>query len=101
MRDTIDPNASFDTRIADFIGRFQNLDGQTGVTTDSQLIERVIEDAMDALRTSAEQKLRLIDAALARMVDGQYGFCEKCNGEIAVARLEQDPSICFCASCAA
>jgi RNA polymerase-binding transcription factor DksA len=101
MRDTIDPNASFDTRIADFMGRFRRLDGQTDVTADSKLIDRVIDDALDALRMSADQKLRQIDAALARMVDGHYGFCENCNGEIALARLEQDPSTCFCAGCAA
>jgi RNA polymerase-binding transcription factor DksA len=37
-------------------------------------------------------ELREIEAALARMSEGLYGFCTDCGGEIGVARLRAHPT---------
>lgn len=41
-----------------------------------------------------------IDAALARIDEGEFGYCVDCGEEIASKRLELDPTIPTCVSCA-
>jgi DnaK suppressor protein len=64
---------------------------------------------MDALQAQAmskesgrrrRQKLLQIEAALRRLEDGNYGFCQECGDEIAAARLNVDPTITLCIRCA-
>lgn len=64
---------------------------------------------MDALQGQAmaqevarrrEVELKRIDAALKRIDDGDYGYCIACGEEIAVKRLELDPTAPTCISCA-
>lgn len=42
---------------------------------------------------------RRIDAALARIESGDYGYCVRCGEEIAPRRLELDPAIATCVTC--
>jgi DnaK suppressor protein len=64
---------------------------------------------MDALQAQAmskesgrrrRQKLMQIEAALRRLEDNEYGFCQECGDEIAPARLSVDPTITLCIRCA-
>jgi DnaK suppressor protein len=64
---------------------------------------------MDALQSQAmaaeverrrEVELARIDTALDRLQDGEYGCCVSCGGEIAPRRLELDPAVPVCLSCA-
>ncbi len=64
---------------------------------------------MDALRdqamaVEAERRrgveIRRIDAALARMPKGEYGYCVTCGDEIARKRLDLDPAAAVCIACA-
>ena len=64
---------------------------------------------MDALRDQAmavESERRRgveivrIDAALARIEGGEYGFCLVCEDDIGVKRLEFDPATPLCITCA-
>ena len=41
-----------------------------------------------------------IKAAKARLDEGDYGYCTDCGEEIALKRLELDPTIPLCVSCA-
>lgn len=45
------------------------------------------------------QKLARIEAALARMDKGLYGYCRACEGRIALGRLEADPAETVCETC--
>ncbi len=45
------------------------------------------------------QKLARIEAALARMEKGCYGFCLTCEGRIGLLRLEADPAEAMCETC--
>ena len=49
-------------------------------------------------RRTAE--LKRIDAALKRLDGDDYGYCVRCNEEIAPARLEFDPAVMICIRCA-
>ena len=63
-------------------------------------------DAMQAQAMSIEtgrrrrQKLLQIEAALKRIDEDDYGFCQACGEEIAQARLEIDPTVILCITCA-
>jgi len=64
---------------------------------------------MDALQAQAMAKecdrrrlaaLHRIDAALARMDSGEYGYCRRCEEPIATGRLQVDPAAILCIACA-
>ena len=45
-------------------------------------------------------ELRRIDAALARVESGEYGYCLTCGEAIGAKRLELDPATPVCIDCA-
>ena len=47
-----------------------------------------------------ELELRKIDAALARLDSGDYGWCVSCGDDIAPERLRLDPAVPVCITCA-
>jgi DnaK suppressor protein len=64
---------------------------------------------MDAMQAQAmakaseqrrEQTLRLIEAALQRIEDDEYGYCQECEEPINPKRLEFDPTVLLCIECA-
>ncbi|MES9936009.1 MAG: TraR/DksA family transcriptional regulator [Sedimenticola sp.] len=64
---------------------------------------------MDALQAQAmsqenqrrrEGELRRIAAALRRINEGEYGYCVDCGEQIALKRLEFDPAVPLCITCA-
>ena len=77
------------------------------VTLDQQSVGRL--SRMDALQNQAmaqatgarrtAERQRLV-AALKRMDDGEFGYCEECGDEIAEARLRLDPAATRCVDCA-
>lgn len=48
--------------------------------------------------TAMEQ--RRIETALERIASGDYGYCMHCDEEIALGRLQVDPSALTCIACA-
>lgn len=87
----------------DALGR----DGRATVTLDQQSVGRLsrmdamqqqaMAQATNARRDAMRQRIR---AALARIDDGEFGFCTECGEEIATARLDLDPTVPTCISCA-
>ena len=61
-----------------------------------------LQDQAMSLETERRRHLELqrIDSALARVAEGDYGFCVNCGEEIAVRRLELDPAVPICIDCA-
>lgn len=53
-----------------------------------------------AAERSREAELARIESALARVESGDYGYCIKCDEEIAEARLKFDPALPTCVDCA-
>ncbi|NCW30927.1 MAG: conjugal transfer protein TraR [Alphaproteobacteria bacterium] len=47
-----------------------------------------------------QQRLLALTAALRRIEAGDYGFCLKCDGDIASGRLAVDPAVTLCIDCA-
>ena len=78
------------------------------VTLDQQSVGRL--SRMDALQQQAmaeanerarANELSRIKAALRRIETGDYGYCLGCGEDIAVKRLDVDPSAALCVDCAA
>ncbi len=64
---------------------------------------------MDAMQAQAmaqasgqrrERMLRGIDAALKRLDEGDFGYCQECGEDINPKRLEFDPTALLCIDCA-
>jgi DnaK suppressor protein len=77
------------------------------VELDQQTVGRL--SRMDALQVQAMaqetsrrrgNELRRITAALARMDEGEFGYCIECGEEIAARRLALDPAAPYCIDCA-
>ncbi|MET4102032.1 DnaK suppressor protein [Roseovarius sp. MBR-78] len=97
-----------ETRLAeidaeDALGR----SGQATVELDQQAIGRL--SRQDALQSQAmarathvrrDVERRRLRAALERIREGEFGYCEDCGDEIAQARLALDPGVTRCISCA-
>jgi DnaK suppressor protein len=64
-------------------------------TADDDALEQVTV----ALQVAASTALADIDAALARIKDGQYGRCDRCDDPISLERLEILPAAALCMPC--
>ena len=82
-------------------------DSQSVVELDQQSVGRL--SRMDALQMQAmaraqqrrrDSEARRLRAALRRMDDGDYGYCDSCGEEIAPKRLELDLAATRCIGCA-
>lgn len=82
-------------------------DARKPVELDQQSVGRL--SRMDALQEQAMQleterrrksALMRIGAALARIDDGEFGYCISCGEAIGERRLENDPSVASCVKCA-
>ena len=83
-------------------------DSQKTVVLDQQAVGRL--SRMDAIQNQAMAKagqsrrnvMRIrIAAALQRIEQGEFGYCIDCGEDIALKRLELDPTVLKCLSCAA
>lgn len=83
-------------------------EAQKTVTLDQQSVGRL--SRMDALQQQAmakatqarrSQSRSRILAALSRIDEDEFGYCCDCGEEIALKRLELDPTVPTCVSCAA
>jgi DnaK suppressor protein len=82
-------------------------DSRDAVALDQQSVGRL--SRMDAMQAQAMAKanerqrrieLSRIEAALRRIEEDEYGYCQKCGEEIAPERLRVDPAASFCVECA-
>ena len=82
-------------------------DSQAIVELDQQAIGRL--SRMDAMQhqamAQAQQSRRngetlRLQAALKRLKEGEFGYCDACGDEIARKRLDFDPAVTQCIGCA-
>ena len=88
-------------------GDARGAQGQQTVELDQQAVGRL--SRMDALQNQAmaragrarrqAERQRLL-AALGRLDEGEYGYCDDCGDAIAQGRLELDPAALRCVECA-
>jgi RNA polymerase-binding transcription factor DksA len=62
--------------------------------------EREGDEVLESMGLSGLQEIRMIEAALGRVAEGEYGACTKCGAEISEERLDVLPYTPFCRNCA-
>ena len=82
-------------------------EGRQTVSLDQQSVGRL--SRMDALQQQAmaratlsrrSQRRQRVQAALARIDEGEFGYCTDCGDQIESRRLDLDPTTALCLSCA-
>lgn len=58
------------------------------------------DDVLNALDNEAKQTVNMIDQALVRIANGNYGLCESCGEQINEQRLDAVPYASLCIKCA-
>lgn len=73
-----------------------------GMTADwsEQASERENDEVLESLGNSSEAELALIKAALLRLENGTYFYCDECGEEIPAERLKLLPHTAHCVACA-
>ncbi len=81
--------------------------GRAPVTLQQDSVGRL--SRMDAMQqqamAQAEERRRAVErtriaAAIARLDEGEWGWCVTCGEEIAEGRLRNDPGVATCVACA-
>lgn len=58
------------------------------------------QQSMDVAREGRRRdRLAILDAALKRLEQDDYGYCLSCGDDIALARLQIDPAVTQCIGC--
>ena len=65
-----------------------------------QVTQRENDDVLNAIDEEAQQTVHLIDTALARIKNGNYGICARCGEKIPEKRLAALPYATTCIKCA-
>lgn len=96
--------SELESRLAVLTSRISNIDAELD-THDAKdweelATEREDDEVLEDLGLSAQNEIRAIHAALARIEEGEYGFCVTCGSEIAPERLDVVPATPFCQNCA-
>ncbi len=87
-----------EVEIADHMRRRETGAGPTEGFGSGETESVELEGARDQ-HARALERLADIDAALARLDDGTYGWCQRCGGSIGRDRLEAMPTATRCITC--
>lgn len=73
------------------------LDSHDAKDWEEMATEREGDEVLEDLGQSAQTELRMIEAALVRIEEGEYGYCVTCGEKISEERLNLIPATPFCA----
>ncbi|MCB1407790.1 MAG: TraR/DksA C4-type zinc finger protein [Rhodobacteraceae bacterium] len=62
--------------------------------------EREQDEVLTSIGDGGKEEIRMIQAALKRLSEGEYGFCTTCGARITDERLDVLPATPFCRNCA-
>lgn len=93
-----------ETRLSDLRKRLETIEDELD-SHDSQdweelATERETDEVLESMGLSGQQEIRMIEAALQRIAEGEYGHCVKCGARISEERLDVLPYTPFCRNCA-
>ena len=70
-----------------------------GGSPESEPSDEYLREIGWRVREQLEARLRNINDAQDRLIDGAYGRCIECGNEIDTKRLTADPAACRCVAC--
>ena len=104
MTDLATRKAQLTSRLADLNARIHQiedeLESHDSKDWEELATEREGDEVLESMGLSAQQEIRMIEAALHRMDEGEFGFCTKCGAAISEERLDVLPFTPFCRACA-
>ena len=104
MTPIADRKAQMEARLADLKARMETiedeLDSHQSRDWEELATEREEDEVLEGMGASAQSEVRMIEAALKRIEDGEYGYCATCGDEIGEERLDALPYTPFCRNCA-
>ncbi|MBV7378056.1 TraR/DksA family transcriptional regulator [Maritimibacter dapengensis] len=104
MPDTAEYRAKLEARLEELDERLHEiddeLDSHQSKDWEELATEREEDEVLEQMGSSGKAEIAQIKAALARIEEGEFGYCVKCGDEIAKARLDLLPQTPFCATCA-
>lgn len=104
MTSHTDRKAQLQARMADLRTRLEQieeeLDSHQSKDWEDLATEREEDEVLEGMGVSGQHEIRMIEAALKRIDDGEYGFCAKCGTAISAERLDVLPHTPFCRTCA-
>ncbi len=96
--------ARLEARLADLSARLKGIDAEldshNAQDWEDLATEREADEVLEDLGQAGQLEIRQIEAALARIAEGEYGVCTKCGAEIGDERLNLLPHTPFCRRCA-
>lgn len=105
MTSTATRKAQLQSRLAELRGRLdsieQELDSHQSQDWEELATEREGDEVLETMGVTGQHEIRMIEAALQRIDEGEYGYCAKCGAEIGEDRLDVLPWTPFCRKCAA
>ena len=76
------------------------LDEPVDQDVEERAVERELDEVLEGIGNVELQEVQMINAALQRVADGEYGICVKCGDRIAEERLDAVPATPMCRRCA-
>jgi len=76
------------------------LDETPNKDVEERAVERESDEVLEGLGNAEMLETRMIEAALTRISDGEYGYCVDCGDKINEERLEVLPATPKCRNCA-
>ncbi|UNU73508.1 TraR/DksA C4-type zinc finger protein [Moraxella nasovis] len=83
--------AEYEQRINKLSDHLQHPQDEMNQHWDDQAVKFTENDMRKKLLVEAEQGLALVNSALRRMEQGDYGICDECGEEISENRLQAVP----------
>lgn len=104
MTDIAARSAQITERKLELLARITHVDQELAThgspDWEDNAIEHEEDETLEALGTAAQKEILMLDAALARIDAGEYGFCVTCGSAISEERLDLLPATPFCRNCA-
>lgn len=91
-------------RLGELDERVHDVDHELAEPKSADLNEQAIDieddEVLESLGAAAQKEIALLNLALARIEDGTYGICQKCEEPISDARLAAVLYAPLCKTCA-
>ncbi|WP_460275871.1 TraR/DksA family transcriptional regulator [Celeribacter sp. ULVN23_4] len=94
----LDRKAELTSRLEDIDAE---LDSHQSKDWEDLATERESDEVLEGMGASGKAEIAMINTALERIEDGEYGYCAVCGEEISEQRLDVLPYTPMCRDCAA
>lgn len=104
MKTTDERELQLRARLAELDAHLHTIEDALDETPDKDVEERAVEregdEVLEGLGNAELLETRMIQAALTRVAEGEYGYCVDCGDKISEERLDVLPATPKCQKCA-